>query len=75
MGRRRDTYTVSHSYAADPDQRKVDAALELWAGGLAESIMATNLKGDTPLVRLHFGPANRSKARRSSRRSGAQGEG
>jgi hypothetical protein len=69
--RQPDRYVVAHSFAPDPDRRKVESALELWAGALAEGVMAAKLGGDTPVARLHFGPGLRGRARRSAKQVAA----
>lgn len=76
VGRRGGHFRVTHSFAPDPDHRKVEAALDFWAGALADGVLAQRLGGDRPLARLHFGPKSRVKAGRASRsRKAVPGDG
>jgi hypothetical protein len=68
MPKRPTEFVVTHSYAPDPDLRKVEAALELWQGGLAERLIAQGRSGDSPLARLHLSLGPRIRGRKAIRK-------
>jgi hypothetical protein len=69
MPKRPAEFEVTHSYASDPDLRKVEAALELWQGGLAERLLTQGRGADSPLARFQLSPGPRSRPRKAIRKA------
>ncbi|MFZ5817462.1 MAG: hypothetical protein ACOY93_19530 [Bacillota bacterium] len=65
----RTRFHVTHSFAPDPDHRKVEAALGLWAAALAERALVEHQGPDLPIARLHFGPKTRRRVGRRAENS------